>query len=587
VNLALQVATFRGFRSFLDEFVLTLDKGPLFLFGRNEQYPEKFGSNGAGKSTVALAICWCLTGRLPMKVPKDEVINRQSDECLVEVRMADLLVRRSKKRGYAESLYWKASDGREGKGELAEVQRSLTEILGIDSTLFFNSLWFDGESKTVQFLFAQDSQRMEILEGLLAQNLFANARRLAAGEHTEAKHRLSVAESGISSIQTQQEKEEARRGRAEAALAEYDERIARAEERRDKRRGEIVEESASLREQYAEHRRHYEALEDVSRSVGGIEEDLQEKRAEIATLTASHTALLRLASLREGSMCPTCGQNVTKACAAPAARDLPKIEKARERAQEEEQAILLALTSARRALREVEAAGVAMKPLVQRVKALKAEDERLQEAVDYESRTALAEAVRESKHELHTLVGKLQALENAKAAAKQDAEVWAFWVEGFGSKGLRTIMLDKVRVMMQHHVDQYTLRLAGEAFRVRFPTSKSGFDIVLETADGPVPVESFSKGEVWRANLAVLLSLRKVLQYMKATPLNFLILDDPCSGSVDDVGADSIVETIIAISEEFDQVFCTLPKEVAVPYDRALMVIKDKDGFSEVEAYTA
>lgn len=587
MNLTLESITFRGFRSFYSEYTLGFDKGPLFLFGKNLQHPEKFQSNAAGKSTVALALLWCLTGRLPMKVQKDEVINRQSDEAFVEAKFTDLLIRRSKKRGYAESLYWKTSDGREGKGELGEIARGLTEIIGIDNALIFNSLWIDGESKTVQFLFAQDGERMEILEGLLAQNLFSNARKLASDACTEAKRREATHNTEAVSRQAEYDNESGRYERAVTALAEYDERVTTAEARRDKRRAEIAGQREALKVRYAAHQEQHNDLEDASREVGNLEEDLHAAEQEAANLSASYAVLRRAAGLEMGAACPTCRQPVTKECMKPVIKDLEKYGGDFHRTQKEVEDLRPRLAEARRRLREAEAAGAALKPIRHQAQALKEEDARLDEAVDYGSRDALYAAVAESKKNLLVLEAGILSAKGALVDAKTDVDTWAFWMEGFGSKGLRTIMLDKVRVMMQHHVDLYVKRLAGDAFSVKFPPSKSGFAIVLETAEGPVSVESFSKGEVWRANIAVLLSLRKVLQYMKATPLNFLILDDPCSGSVDDVGADSIVETIIAISEEFDQVFCTLPKEVAVPYDRALMVVKDAEGFSEIRGYTA
>ncbi len=582
----LQSLTLRGFRSFFDEFSLEFDKGPLFLFGKNEKDPEKFRSNAAGKSTVFMALCWCLTGRLPMKVKKDEVINRQSDECFVEVAFDRLLVRRSKKRGYPESLYFRAGAD-EGKGDLAEVQRELSRILGIDNALFYNSLWIDGESKTVQFLFAEDAQRMEILEGLLAADLFARTRKIASDTLTEAKERRAKHTAEIDSLMAQKEREQARYERAAAALAEYDERVAAAEQKRATRRQEIETTLQDLRQQLASAKALAAKANDAAEEVKSLEHQEASWQRKMAVAEAEQATLRRLSELRAGQPCPTCGQAVAEDGLKAAIRDLKKIRKELNEAEKRWRETGQKLQAARAERREAERAEFTVESLRRQIKSLKTEYEGLNEPPADITREALRATVAEARKNLCVVQAGQAVAEDGLKAAKQDVEDYTFMVEAFGSKGLRTIMLDRVRVMMQHHVNQYMLRLVGHAFRVTFPPSKSGFAIVLETEDGPVSVECFSKGEVWRANIAVLMALRKTLQYTRTTPLNFLVLDDPCSGSVDEVGVENIVETIRALSEEFDQVFVTLPQEVAVPYDRALLAVKDAEGFSELRSYGA
>src|SRR5512135_1806856 len=59
--------TLKNFRSFTAAQTLNLSldtNGVIFMRGRNDVEPQ-LGANGAGKSSVWHALCWCLYGKTP------------------------------------------------------------------------------------------------------------------------------------------------------------------------------------------------------------------------------------------------------------------------------------------------------------------------------------------------------------------------------------------------------------------------------------------------------------------------------------------------------------------------------------------
>ena len=153
--------------------------------------------------------------------------------------------------------------------------------------------------------------------------------------------------------------------------------------------------------------------------------------------------------------------------------------------------------------------------------------------------------------------------------------------DAYGSKGIRNFVMDDIRALMAHYVTEYANRLAGDGMSISFPQSTKTFDILLHRRGKEAHIETFSQGQTWRAHVCVLLALRKVLTHLSCTSMDFIILDDAI-GDLDTAGAEAIIELAEKLSEEFTNVFATLPRKVSNIPEESIVTVVYRNGVSEV-----
>lgn len=154
------------------DYVTSIDLdagGPILIVGQNRTGQDK--SNGAGKSTISTAICWCLFGRVPRKAaPGDKVINWfTKGECWVKITTTDgwTITRTRKVNGHDDLLLHK--DGVDVTlSTNINAQKFLKKTFNLDYDIFVSSVFCGQFQKS--FLGMSDQSRKATLERLLGLN---------------------------------------------------------------------------------------------------------------------------------------------------------------------------------------------------------------------------------------------------------------------------------------------------------------------------------------------------------------------------------------------------------------------------------
>lgn len=139
-----------------DATISLADRGLLLIEGQNDD-DESANSNGAGKSSIVDALCWCLFGVTARGVSGDAVINKKAKkECVVgvEVWTEDLNCyyiergRKSKRLGNNLIVQHVVIDGLDVGGSceltkttVAETQKVVNDILGCSYEVFTASIY--------------------------------------------------------------------------------------------------------------------------------------------------------------------------------------------------------------------------------------------------------------------------------------------------------------------------------------------------------------------------------------------------------------------------------------------------------------
>lgn len=527
---------------------------------RNWDHIHEGWSNGGGKSSAAIyPVTWALWGRIPVLTEtKDEIIRHNQDEVKVELKMAgsdgSLEIVRSKARGKAEQLAaW--FNGQRVPGERDECQANLEKLYGISWEVYNNTIYLGPDSPAVQFVDAQPSKRAALLGELVNLGPFTDAWQKAVLEistmerrqlelvtiHSQLGSQLVDIEAQIQRIGIAYQVEQtAHQARSRATTLEI---------------STLEKEAMGLQE-----RLKNPPSTDVTTcqaAVNDQEEFCQRLQSKASVLKAK----IQMARPGVGSSCPSCNQPITEAISSCLHTARTEWGRDLELANGE---LSVALATLQRCRDDRDSCLSWVGTVFQihsRLEDIK--------GLIYKTKTGL---------ENRTIAVLHSELEKAKAnRAKNQEQTTTFQKELAGindklpiiqtiSKGfkndIRNLLLDDIRVGLHTHTSEYLQILAENEFTIRFPpTSQTGQEkFVIQIwvgANKPIT----SPGEKYRAKLAILLALRRVLQHQQVGCLDFLLIDDPLLGC-DVAGEIAFSKLVEVLSLHQPQILITVPKPV-------------------------
>lgn len=572
--------SFTNFRSFAGgPHVFEFQPGTLFVVGDNKD--EGFDSNGSGKTTLAALLPYALYGQIATGADKDDIVTYGARECCVELFLPGFQLRRVKSRKQAETLEWYADDiGGWIRGDLPDVQARLIKWLGISRKTFFNSYWIDRESKTVQFLFAKPSERQKILEELIDQDYFAEAKIRATKMRQVEEQRLEKFRNRILSFHN----ERTILLQAQATAREDLERIQRrAEAAKEAHEAEVARKHQAVIKTQALLRRAVLRKDRLKARVYDI--NSQKLRDMIADLNAKikHNEGILYKEIENVALCDACGQT------------LPRSVYEKQRKERSDAAAFLQNRKGELAkMKDALAKVVAFEQEIQDLEAaIFADKQRLRE-----QEIALAEAnakapnpvedtaLMESRIEgydkqIAEVDQKTIEVEIKRDAVSADIPRIRFFEDAFGSRGIPNLLLDDVRSLMTQFTQQYTEGLSKGQVSVTYPANDKGFEIEMTYKGQQADISTFSRGEAWRACLSVLLALRRTIAYLHKCGLDFLVMDDPF-GDLDESGEVAVVDLANQLSNEVKYVIVTAPRHVSGAKAVQMTRVEKRNGVSRI-----
>lgn len=247
----------RNFRSYGDyDTEVDLDSlGPVLIVGEVAGNERK--SNGAGKSTIADAIMWCLFGRLPYKQrPGSYVVNKVTGKnCLVRITTRDSYqIERTRDMNGHSDLLIRTPDGTDVSDSTnTNAQQHLNRLFSLDYDIFCTNVIYPQFG--MPFLELPDPKRRKAMERMLNLNkcdYFAESAKEKASKITELQTghnaELEAINREIVRITQSIERNIDLQKQAEVTRAEE---IKIQEERYDEIDAEFAQKAVRLREQLA------------------------------------------------------------------------------------------------------------------------------------------------------------------------------------------------------------------------------------------------------------------------------------------------------------------------------------------------
>lgn len=532
---------------------------PLQLHGRNFDHQHPGWSNGAGKSTPLYAICWALWGKIPApQKTKDQLIRYDQLEAKVTLHLAgsdgSLEVTRCKSRGQSEQVQAFYNNQRV-PGERDECQANLQRLYGISWEVFCNTVFLGPKSPAVQFVNATPTERAALLSELVNLQPFLNAAVILDTElstrtlrHQELitlgkqlAGQISDVDQDIARITTQHQAEQSTHNK-HVQLTEFE---------INKLTTEALQLTERLRNPPDSDIAHIRARENQQA------EEVRKLESDVSVLAAK----LSMARPEAGSTCPTCNQLFGGGAHA-------NLEVCRAEWREQGRMKQLDLSQARAGLhatqedlqvaRDWERERVRIEQRMEDIKGLaykaRASLQNRSLAILHAEmeraklqRLRLSEMAAGFQKELHGINERVPVLKTLSAGFKQE---------------IRNLLLDDIRVGLTAHTTEFLEVLAEHEFSIRFPqqskTGREKFDIEIYVGkDEPIS----SPGEEYRAKLAILLALRRVLQTSAVGCLDFLMIDDPLMG-VDGAGDVAFGKLVEILARHQPQILITVPRPV-------------------------
>lgn len=521
--------------------------------GRNEVEP-KLASNGAGKSTVWKALCWCIYGKTPEGLKNPDVKgwgNKAVPEVTLELSIDDeahTIIRRAVSNGLS-------IDGKEVGPEEAE------KLIGLSFEVFTNTillaqgqpLFFDLAPKEKLQLFTEVLQ----LERWERRSEQASSKVKELNQiEAEISGELLGVESAISRNTTHQERTKQESEDWEAAkqerLSKREDDLKDAEKRlkplqnnldlADRAYDSAMAELKALRK---DQDKYSKACQDADRKLSEATAALNQLRRERDKLQHELTEV--------GDECPTCGQSLTgtnlqkhQKVVKKQLADLNKqieegvdpelikasVEASKQR-QRHETSVSEFTEKAEKAQDDLQFLRPEVATLTTTIANLKsARKEQKEERNPY---TNVLGDLRKEANKLSTQKEELLA---DQVKAKQQIERYKFWVKGF--KDVQLYVIEEVLAELEL-VTASTLAEVGLVdWAVKYSieketkagTIKQGLnvEIIAPTHKQSARWESWSGGEGQRLRLIGALALSQVLLNYSGLETNLEVLDEPTRG---------------------------------------------------------
>jgi len=205
--IELRRVSWKNFLSYGD-YISTIDLehlGQVSITGEIDEEPSK--SNGAGKSTIANAIQWCLFGRTMHSArPGNNVINHYTEkDCYVklEFKSGDQVIRTRAVNGHDELIYVK--DGLESKlsattaSTNSNMQEQLNKLFNLDYELFIYGVFFNQYGKS--WAEQTEAVRRKILERLMRVDRYSYYAKAAKAKADTIDRDATITSNAIANVE--------------------------------------------------------------------------------------------------------------------------------------------------------------------------------------------------------------------------------------------------------------------------------------------------------------------------------------------------------------------------------------------------
>lgn len=493
-------------------------------------------TNGAGKSSILMAIEFGLFGKVSNGIPKPDLVNTiNKKDCLVEVECESLGRQITVRRGIKPAIFEVTIDGKlvDQDAAVRDYQKRFEEdVLGFNLNSFRQIVSVSGGSYT-PFLLQMAGQRRQIVEELLSLTVFSQMSLLHTANVNRTKGDLTDAESEINRLSASlkslhrglkavQEQDESHRQQIEAAITELEGRAKTLTEDSQK----LTDENDSLLEHVKTHKANEKKLDQLKT----YQKDIKKKQANIEKTVSFFS---------DNDHCPTCKQAITEAFKKASIEPLTEKRATMDRALSD---LVKKVDEINSQLEETTTVLDVIAANQKRIHTNEAQVSELQRQIKAQRKQLSTSAnVDEIQTEITKTEASLELMQNRRLALleeKQYNDVVAAIIKDGGIKGR---IIDQYVPHMNNEINRY-LQIMG--LDISFTMDNQFRESIKSRYNDELSYSSFSAGERARIDIAILFTWRALARLKSSLSCNLLALDELFDSALDAVGLEAFIDLL-------------------------------------------
>ena len=493
-------------------------------------------TNGAGKSSILMAIEFGLFGKVSNGIPKPDLVNTiNKKDCLVEVECESLGRQITVRRGIKPAIFEVTIDGKlvDQDAAVRDYQKRFEEdVLGFNLNSFRQIVSVSGGSYT-PFLLQTAGQRRQIVEELLSLTVFSQMSLLHTANVNRTKEDLTDTESEINRLSASlkslhrglkavQEQDESHRQQIEAIIADLEGRAKTLSEDSQK----LTEENDSLLEHVKAHKANEKKLEQLKT----YQKDIKKKQATIEKTVSFFS---------DNDHCPTCKQAITEAFKRASIEPLTEKRATMDRALSD---LVKKVDEINSQLEETATVLDVIAANQKKIHANEAQVSELQRQIKAQRKQLSTSAnVEEIQTEITKTEASLELMQGRRLALleeKQYNDVVAAIIKDGGIKGR---IIDQYVPHMNNEINRY-LQIMG--LDISFTMDNQFRESIKSRYNDELSYSSFSAGERARIDIAILFTWRVLARLKSSLSCNLLALDELFDSALDAVGLEAFIDLL-------------------------------------------
>lgn len=619
MHIEFQKVILHNFISFGHSELTFGDDGFIKVSGINENIDDLATSNGSGKSSLWEAIVWALTGDT-IRGTK-QVSNIYGDdgtyvELEFNIDSVNYIITRSKDHKVYKTGLKIIVDGKDcsGKG-IRDSEKLLAQYLPDITASLLGSVIILGQGLPQKFTNNSPSGRKEVLERLSKSDFMIEDLKTRVARRKDElsklirshKDAIIAAESKIGILQGQIEKSKAAlsaldKDKLETTVVYYSTEVERLQMVLDADRTYLEKIDADLAEQN-EHlvklnRYHADNVSAVNQEFDSSIESLTSKLYELRSLIASYKAeITKMESIRD--VCPTCGQKLPDVVKPDTTGLKQQLEQSEVDYRKVESELNQLKASRKEKLDSVESDYRRSSDVLLRqnneLTTAKSNRQAQMRSIEQDRLCAVSK-LDDARAQLQQLEYTINSLSlNIHENEGQIEELNRELLYNNTQRDLQQSHLDVVnkfdtalkrdfRGYLLSTVIEYIASRAREYSKVIFETDKIDFKLDgnnIEIAYMNKSYENLSGGEKQKIDLIIQFSIRDMLCNHLGFTSNILVLDEVFD-ALDMIGCQKVLDVISSLSDIKNIFIVTHRKDLSIPCDRELIVVKSSAGISEL-----
>jgi len=497
------------------------------------------GDNGSGKSTILDALTFCLYNKPFRKINKPQLINSiNKKNCLVELELETGGNKYKITRGIKPNVFEIHKNGELLSQDAAnkDYQEVLEKNILKLNYKSFCQVVIVGSASFVPFMQLNTASRREVIEDILDIKIFSSMSSLVKDEISSLKTKLSQNSDKRSlkeeSIRMFKETQKKLNRNTEELITNYNKKIDETKAKIEDAQKEVdvlIEHVSDFDDIKKQNKDLTQKLNEIQKFEYGIKQKLGEIKRDIDFYD-------------NNEQCPTCSQDIEDSF-----RQNVKNSKSKKIAEYEEGLKALSDKSQKINFR-IEQISKILEQKTQKNIELSEKNNEIKMNNNY-----ISDIVREidklnkerkqdqDDSELVKLQDEFKELKKEYLALKEEASILEVAVSLLKDGGIKAKIVKQYVPIMNSLINKY---LQAMDFFVSFELDESFSEKILSRHRDAFSYDSFSEGEKFRIDLALLFTWRKIAKLKNSVSTNILIMDEVFDSSLDSGGTDDFMKLI-------------------------------------------